>query len=104
MPKYMMAYHGGTQPKSKEEGMAKMEKWKAWVQSQGASIVNPGTPLPTSKRISAKGIEEDTDPNAMKGYAVIQADSMDGALAIAKTDPFLATGGTIRVSEMMEMP
>ena len=44
----MIAYYGGNQPSS-EEGMAQMNKWKAWVQGLGDAIVNPGTPLPVSK-------------------------------------------------------
>ena len=103
MPNFMIAYYGGTQPSSKEEGMAQMEKWQAWVKGLGDSIVNPGTPLPDSKIVTSRGVEEDTDPNAMKGFAVVKADSMDAAVAIAQSDPFLENGVTIRVSEMMEM-
>ena len=40
----------------------------------------------------------------MKGFAVVKADSIDAAVEIAKSDPFLENGGSIRVSEMMEMP
>ena len=29
MEKFMIAYYGGTQPSSQEEGMAQMGKWKA---------------------------------------------------------------------------
>ncbi len=104
MGNFMIAYHGGNQPSSQEEGMAQMGKWKAWVEGLGDKIVNPGTPLPFSKIVSSSGVEEDTDPNAMKGFAVVKADSIEAAVDIAKSDPFLANGGTIRVSQMMEMP
>jgi uncharacterized protein YciI len=103
MANYMIAYYGGNQPASKEDGMAQVEKWKAWIATLGDKIVNPGTPLMASKRITSNGAEDDTDPNAMKGFAVVKADSMDAAVEIAKSDPFLENGGTIRVSEMMEM-
>ena len=104
MTNFMIAYHGGNQPTSKEEGMAQMNKWKAWVGGLGDAIVNPGTPLPNSKIITSTGVEEDTDPNSMKGFAVVKAASMEAAIAIAQSDPFLDNGGTIRVSQMMEMP
>ena len=39
----------------------------------------------------------------MKGFAVVKAGSMEAAVEIAKSDPFLQNGGTIRVSQMMEM-
>jgi len=103
MANFMIAYYGGNEPSSKEEGMAQMGKWKAWVEGLGDTIVNPGTPLPVSKNVTSTGVENDTDPNAMKGFAVVKADSIDAAVDIAQSDPFLENGGTIRVSQMMEM-
>ena len=103
MANFMIAYYGGNQPRSKEEGMAHMEKWKAWVTDLGDTIVNPGTPLPISKIVTASRVEDENDPNAMKGFAVIRADNIEAATEIAKTDPFLEMGGKIRVSLMMEM-
>ncbi len=103
MPNFMLAYHGGNKPGSQEEGMAQMEKWSAWVKGLGETIVNPGTPLPVSKVVTSDRVEDDTGPNSMKGFAVVKADSMAAAVDIARSDPFLENGGTIRVSEMMEM-
>lgn len=99
----MIAYYGGNQPSSREEGMEQMGKWKAWVESLGDKVVNPGTPLLDTKVITSNDIEDDNDPDSLKGFAVIKAESMDDAVEIAKTDPFLGNGGTIRVSQMMEM-
>lgn len=103
MPNFMIAYYGGKQPGSKEEGMAQMKKWKAWVNDLGETIVNPGTPLPTSKIVTSSGVEDDNDPNSMKGFAVVQTENFEAAIEIAKSDPFLENGGTIRVSQMIEM-
>ena len=99
----MLAYCGGKEPTSQEEGMAQMEKWKAWVKGLGETIVNPGTPLPVSKIVTSSGVEDDHEPNSMKGFAVVRAESMVAAIEIAQSDPFLEHGGTIRVSQMMEM-
>jgi hypothetical protein len=103
MAKFMIAYYGGNQPNSKEEGMEHMKKWKMWVESLGDSIVNPGTPLPVSKLVTSKSVKDDKDPNSMKGFAVVKADNIEEAIKIAKKDPFLDIGGTIRVSQMVEM-
>ena len=48
-------------------------------------------------------VKDVTDPNAMKGFAVVKAESIEAAVEIAKSDPVLDIGGTIRVSQMMEM-
>ena len=103
MGKFMIAYYGGNQPSSQEEGMAQMGKWKAWVEGLGEKVVNPGTPLPVSRIVTSNSVKDDDDPNAMKGFAVVQAESIETAVEIAQSDPFLENGGTIRVSEMLEM-
>ena len=103
MANFMIAYYGGNQPSSEKEGMAQMNKWKAWVEGLGDTIVNPGTPLPVSKIVTSSSVEDDKDPNSMKGFAVVKAESIEAAIEIAKSDPFLENGGTIRVSQMMEM-
>lgn len=104
MPNFMIAYHGGNKPASNEEGKARMERWKAWIEGLGDAVVNPGTPLPVSKTLTSAGVENDNDSNSMNGFAVIIADNIDDAVEIARSDPFLDTGGKIRVSQMMEMP
>ncbi len=103
MEKFMIAYYGGDQPRSQEEGMAQMGKWKAWVEGLGEKVINPGTPLPDSRIVTSNSVKDDDDPNAMKGFAVVQVENMKAAVEIAQSDPFLENGGTIRVSQMMEM-
>jgi len=39
----------------------------------------------------------------MSGYTVIEVDSMDRALDFAKTCPFLEIGGSLEVSELVQM-
>ena len=104
MEKFMIAYCGGNQPSSQEEGMAQMGKWKTWVEGLGDKVINPGTPLPVSKIVTSSSVKDDDDSNAMKGFAVVKAESMEAAVEIAQSDPFLENGGTIRVSQMMEVP
>lgn len=103
MAKFMIAYHGGNQPSSKEEGLSHMAKWKVWIKELGDKVVNSGTPLMSTKIVTSGEVQEDTDANGMKGFAVVKAESIEEAVAIAQSDPFLAVGGTIRVSQMMEM-
>jgi uncharacterized protein YciI len=104
MQKFMIAYYGGKQPATQEEGMAHRKKWQEWIQGLGDKVINPGTPLPQSKLVSNEGVKDDTNAEAMMGYAIMQAENFDAAIEIAKADPFLAMEGTIRVSQMMEMP
>ena len=103
MSNYVLAYHGGTKPESPEEGTKHMAKWKAWVGGLGDAVVNPGTPLGKSKTVSSGGVSDDGGSNPLLGFSIVKADSMDAALEMAKTCPFLDLGGTLEVAEVKEM-
>jgi hypothetical protein len=103
MPDFIIAYHGGNQPATPEEGAAHMAKWKAWLGGLGDAVVNPGTPLGKSQFVSASRVSDDGGAAPMSGFTVVKADSIDAALDMAKACPFLDTGGTLQVAEMKEM-
>ncbi|MFV1998610.1 MAG: YciI family protein [Acidiferrobacterales bacterium] len=102
MSNYILAYHGGKKPESPEEGAKHMAKWQAWVGGLGDAVVNPGTPLGTSKIVSSDGVSDEAGSDALTGYSIVKADSMDAALDMAKACPFLDIG-TLEVAEVMEM-
>ena len=103
MSDYVLAYHGGSKPESPEEGAKHMANWKAWVSDLGDAVVNPGTPLGKSRIVSSGGVSDDSGADPMSGFSIVKADSMDAALEMAKTCPFLELGGTIEVAQVMEM-
>lgn len=103
MSEYIIAYQGGSKPESPEEGAAHMAKWKAWLGSLGDAVVNPGTPLGKSRIVSSDGVSEDGGPNPMSGFSIVKADSLDDAIEMAQKCPFLETGGTLEVAQVMKM-
>ena len=40
----------------------------------------------------------------MSGFTIVEADSMEGALEMAGACPFLEVGGSLEVSELVQMP
>ncbi len=102
MSKYILAYHGGKKPESPEEGDKHMAKWKAWIDGLGDAVVNPGTSLGMSKTVSSGGVSDDGGSNPLSGFSIVEADSMDAALEMAKACPFLEFG-TIEVAEVKQM-
>ena len=102
MTNYIIAYHGGKKPDSPEEGAKHKAKWQAWVGGLGDAVVNPGTPLGKSKTVSSDGVSDDGGPNSLTGFSIVNANSMDAALEMAKACPFLDIG-IIEVAEVMEM-
>ena len=103
MSEYFITYHGGNEPASPEEGSAHKAKFGAWVMGLGDAVVNPGTPLGQTMTLSSNGEASEGGSSTMSGFSIVKADSMDAAVEIAKACPFLDMGGTLEVSELMEM-
>ncbi len=102
MPEYIIAYHGGKEPASPEEGAKGMEKWKAWMAGLGDAMVNPGTPMGMNKTVTSDGVSDEDGPNRLTGYTIVKADNMDVAIEMARACPFLEIG-TLEVAELMQM-
>jgi hypothetical protein len=62
-------------------------------------MVDPGTPLGASKTVSAEGVSDAGPGAGVGGYSLIKADDLDAAVGLVKNHPFVARGGTLRVSE-----
>ena len=70
----------------------------------GDSVVSPANPLKNTNTVNPDGTVTAGSAMAMSGYTIIEADSMDAALSIAKACPFLDVGGSLEVSELIKMP
>ncbi len=104
MPQYIIVYLGGDQPSSPEEGKRHMSKYMDWLSSLGDSVVSPANPLKNTSTINSDGTVTTGGITTMSGYTVIEADSHDEALSVAKKCPFLDIGGSLEVSELIKMP
>ena len=104
MARYIMTYLGGDQPSSPEEGRQHFSKYKEWLVSLGDSAVSPANPFKDTRTVNSDGTVNTGSTTSMSGYTVIEVDSMEAALEIAKACPFLDIGGTLEVSELIQMP
>lgn len=102
MSNYIFAYHGGSMPDSPEEGEKLMARWRAWMEGLGTAMVNPGNPVGMSSTVSSSGVTDDGGSNPLSGFSVVEADSKEAAIEIAKSCPHL-DHGTIEVAELMQM-
>ena len=103
MQKFLLAYHGGKQFETKEEGQQHMANWKAWMAGLGDAVVDPGLPVGPSKTVSKDGITNDGGPNPLSGITILQAETEDQALQMAGDCPHVKIGGSIEVAPAMNM-
>lgn len=104
MAQYVLVYLGGNQPSDPEAAGKHFKQYMEWLSSLGDSVVIPTIPLKDTHTVRPDGSVGEGGSSSMSGFSIIRAESMEDAMAIAKACPFLEIGGSLEVSEMMEMP
>jgi len=104
MSQFVIVYLGGDQPSDPEEGRQHFSKYMDWLSSLGEAAVSPANPLKNTSTVNPDGTVSTGGTSTMSGYTIIEADSMEAALKIAKACPFLDIGGSLEVSELIQMP
>ena len=103
MAKFLLAYHGGGMPESPEEGVKITAAWEAWFASMGRAVVDGGNPVSRAKTVAPSGaVSDGGGANPVSGYSLIEADSLDAAVVLARNCPVLASGGTVEVAETFD--
>ena len=99
MGKYVFEYYD-TKNMSKEDSMP---AWNAWFGEQGDKVMDAGNPFADGgQAVEPSGVT--TIENwPCTGYTIVKAESMDEAVAMAKSCPVVASGGTVRVYEALPM-
>jgi hypothetical protein len=104
MAKYLFVYHGGGHPESKDEIAKVMTAWGQWFGSMGSAVIDGGNPVGKSSTVKSNGsVVSNGGANPASGYSLIEAASLDDALAKAKKCPILAAGGSVEVAQAIDM-
>jgi hypothetical protein len=99
---YIIAYRGGGQPRSAEEKARGMARWQEWLHGLGDAVLDAGTPLGASRIVSAGLVSDAPASTRLTGFSIVEADSMESALEMARSCPFLEVG-TLEVAEVLKM-
>lgn len=80
------------------------EAWMKWGALHQGAIVDIGTPLGKTKRVSARGIENGR--NALTGYVIVQAESHEAAAKLFERHPhfMIFPGEAVEVIECLPLP
>lgn len=104
MAKYVFVYHGGSKPDTPEDAAQVMQAWGAWLESLGADVIDGGNPVGPSTTVHSDGsVSNDGGVNPVSGYSLLEASSLDDAIAKAKGCPVLSAGGSVELTEAIEM-
>lgn len=104
MTKYLLGYHGSFMTEAPAADDSSMAAWGAWMGGLGKALVDGGNPARAAKTVAAGGkVSNGGGANPITGYTIIEAASMDDAVALSKGCPIFAAGGSIEVSELVAM-
>jgi hypothetical protein len=98
---YLLLYRGGSMPETEADQAAVMQAWTSWFETLGAALKDGGNPFTPGavKTVGADGSISDGGIADASGYSVIQADSLDSAVDLAKGCPVTMGGASISVYE-----
>ena len=108
MPKYLFAYRdsASTPPPCPEDMQAALGLWGVWIEKfmKSGTILDPGDGLKGEGRIVRRGGAVTDGPfveakEILGGYSIVQADSFDHAVSIAKECPG-SRSGTLEIREL----
>lgn len=100
MPKYLVTYHGGPgMPTDPDAARQMMEAFQGWAGGVGRLLVDPGAPIGPARTVTASGSTDGQQEAAIGGYSILEAEDLEGAVALVESHPFLQRGGTLQVNE-----
>jgi hypothetical protein len=104
MPNYLVTYHGGPGMPSDPAVVQQMiAAFQAWVAEVGPAMRDPGAPLAAAKTVSADDVVDGQREASIGGYTTLEAGSLDQAVGLVRSHPFLTRGGSMQVSEAVSV-
>jgi hypothetical protein len=97
MQRFLLLYKGPPTPPT-----ATHEGWPEWFGNVGGALVDIGSPMANGVVLHPDGsTSEDADP--LRGYSLIEAESMDEALELVRDHPLLTADLEYRI-ELFDHP
>ncbi len=104
MTQFIITYLGGNQPATPDEGRAHFAKYMQWINGLGEAVISGMNPLKDTHHVSPDGSVSMGTGTKMSGFTIIEAESIEAAVVVTKSCPFLDIGGSLEVSELVHMP
>ena len=100
MTRFLVTYHGGAPPANPEQAAQMHTAFEGWISRAGKAVVDAGAPV---RPVAAVANGKPAPAAELGGYTVIEATSVDEAVEILKSHPFVARGGTLQLFEAMSI-
>jgi len=99
--KFLVTYIGGSGPPTDAAQAEQIKQaFGRWLGEAGSAVVDPGAPLRPGTHIATGTPEAGV---TIGGYSVVEAPSLDEAVDILRSHPFVARGGTLQVDQAVDI-
>jgi hypothetical protein len=98
--KFLVTYFGGSRPSTPEQAEQIKAAFGQWLATTGKAVVDPGAPLRLATQIANGHAHPKVE---IGGYTVVEAPSLEDAVALLESHPFVARGGTLQVDEAVSI-
>jgi hypothetical protein len=102
MARFLVTYHGSEMSHDPESMARAREAFMQWAQKTGDALLDPGSPVQSTKTVSSAGTEDGPAAGPFSGWSVIEAADAEAALDALKDHPFISRGGVLQISEPVE--
>ena len=101
---YLILYTGGKPFDNDFDQEEVLKAWDDWYNQIGNALVDAGNPFSThATSITSDGMVAHNSEDCMStGYSIIQADSLEEAVAMASICPILKDGAKVSVYETFD--
>ena len=82
---------------------AHFDKYIKWINALGETVISAMNPLKDTHHIAPDGVVSSGSGTQMSGFTIIEAASIEAAVEITITCPFTEIGGSLEVSELVQM-
>lgn len=105
MAKFVLIFTGGEWAENEEDQAKVMEAWGAWFEGLGEALVDPGNAFsPNVRNVVSDGtVSEGAVGDPATGYTILQADSLESAVSLAKGCPLHMGNASISIYEAVDM-
>ncbi len=101
MKDFVYIYHSSQTTPPTQDGL---DAFAAWYNTLGDKVVDGGNPINKSSSVMIKNGKSTPANDTVIGYAIIKADSLEGAIKLAMGNPLANTDdGAVHVYETTEM-
>jgi len=110
MKKFLVTYFAPDETRNNRELMTPdnmkkyMDNWKAWTGKCGSALVDFGTPLGHSQKVSNNGSKK--IGSDIVGFCILQSENIESAKTLLEGHPHLSWDANceIQIQEQMQMP